>query len=194
MYDAVPARLATIVARQRSLSAMWDGDCSGGGGFHIARQPVGAPVPADQEADLPELVGGWDGNCERCGLAIPWEQGVRPSGAVLTVYDTPSGKLEPGCLYWADWLDQEGRCFYGWTNCDGRHLHGVLPNGHYWDIDARAANCGSPTDSTHRCWVRHGEPPTVHVDKYGHTCTAGAGSIIGGDYHGFLHQGVFTAG
>jgi hypothetical protein len=32
----------------------------------------------------------------------------------------------------------------------------------------------------------------VHVDKAGATCTAGAGSIIAGDWHGFLHNGQFT--
>jgi hypothetical protein len=26
------------------------------------------------------------------------------------------------------------------------------------------------------------------------TCNAGAGSIQAGDYHGFLHEGVFSAG
>lgn len=45
---------------------------------------------------------------------------------------------------------------------------------------------------TDRCWVRHGEPPIVTVNKDGLTCAAGAGSIgIGGGeryYHGFLQR------
>lgn len=44
----------------------------------------------------------------------------------------------------------------------------------------------------HKCWVRHGEPPDLHVDKAGVTCNAGAGSILSGDYHGFLHNGFLT--
>lgn len=193
-YGPIPARLATAVAQQRTLSAMWDGECAGKS-LHIARRDVGGPITyAGRETQPPELVRGWDGACEDCGTPIPWDDdGVRVGGGVHTVYDTPSGQLEPGCLYWGDWLDEHG-CFYGWTNCEGRHLMAVLPNGHHWDIDSRASNCGSPGDTEHRCWVRHGEPPAVHVDKNGRTCSAGAGSIVGGDYHGFLHDGVFTAG
>ena len=44
-----------------------------------------------------------------------------------------------------------------------------------WDIDGRANNCSMLEDRTHRCWVRHGEPPDVTVDKDGPTCTAGRG-------------------
>jgi hypothetical protein len=48
----------------------------------------------------------------------------------------------------------------------------------------------------HKCWVRHGDPKTgtVHVDKNGVTCGAGAGSIASGSYHGFLHNGFLTDG
>ena len=67
-----------------------------------------------------------------------------------------------------------------------------LPNGREWDIDSRCSNCTLPDDRIHRCWVRHGEPPNIHVDKNGHTCSAGAGSILAGDYHGFLHNGELT--
>jgi hypothetical protein len=49
-----------------------------------------------------------------------------------------------------------------------------------------------PDDGEHRCWVRHGEPPRITVDKNGPTCQAGAGSILAGDYHGFLRDGAFT--
>jgi hypothetical protein len=46
-------------------------------------------------------------------------------------------------------------------------------------------------DNIHRCWVRHGRPEdgTLHVDKAGNTCRAGAGSIDTGKWHGFLHNG-----
>jgi hypothetical protein len=79
-----------------------------------------------------------------------------------------------------------------WDNCDGRHLNVVLPNGTDWDVDARATNCTMPNDRNHRCWVRRGDPPDVTVDKNGHTCAAGAGSIAVTGYHGFLHAGKLT--
>jgi hypothetical protein len=73
-----------------------------------------------------------------------------------------------------------------------RHLAVVLPNGYLWDIDGRASNCTMKDDKQHRCWVRHGEPPTITVDKAGPTCKAGAGSIKVDGYHGFLKNGVFS--
>jgi hypothetical protein len=75
--------------------------------------------------------------------------------------------------------------------CSGPVLCVRTPGG-VWRIDTRASNCGLPYDYEHRCWVRHGEPPNVHVDKNGLTCNAGAGSIQCGDYHGFLHNGELT--
>lgn len=109
----------------------------------------------------------------------------------LTIWDTPSEELEPGCLYYDYALPEN---MY-WDNHHGPHLHVVCPNGNHWNIDSRASNCGSPDNKTHRCWVRHGDPESgiVHVDKSGETCSAGAGSIIAGDYHGFLHNGKFTS-
>lgn len=58
-----------------------------------------------------------------------------------------------------------------------------------WIIDARASNCGLPLDNHHACWVRHGAPPDVTVDKDGVTCSAGGGSIGSPYWHGFLRNG-----
>ena len=83
-------------------------------------------------------------------------------------------------------------CHGGWTNCNGMHLHCVLPDGTPWDIDSRCSNCTMRDDTLHRCWVRHGDPEhgeTVHVDKSGLTCAAGGGSIVVPGFHGFLHHG-----
>lgn len=61
----------------------------------------------------------------------------------------------------------------------------------WWYIDSRANNCTMPDDKEHRCWVRHGTVgEAIHVDKAGHTCAAGAGSIVVPGFHGFLHHGV----
>lgn len=190
-HDAIPARLTVVVAEYESDSAGW-GKCPKGDDEHRAeRRGPNRPVSGEQPSEVRQ---GWEGACTACGEPIPWDSGEVYGGSGNTrVYDTPSGRLEPGCLFWVD-QHSDHPCYARWENCDGQHLHGVLPNGRYWDIDSRAGNCGSPDDRQHRCWVRHGEPPAVHVDKAGLTCTAGAGSIVGGDYHGFLHHGTFTAG
>jgi hypothetical protein len=80
---------------------------------------------------------------------------------------------------------------------DGLAICCILPGGSHWYIESQASNCTNPTDRTHRCWVRHGtvgEPLTV--DKAGHTCGAGAGSIFGvheqKNWHGFLRNGVLV--
>lgn len=74
---------------------------------------------------------------------------------------------------------------------DGLSLVVRCPDGHDWMIDSRASNCTLPKDDTHHCWVRHGKPEdgTLHVDKSGHSCAAGAGSIQTPKWHGFLHNG-----
>jgi len=91
----------------------------------------------------------------------------------------------PGAMWDAHW--------YPWKGSDGRSLIVRCPNGEEWAIDGRASNCTLKEDDVHRCWVRHGEPPRITVDKNGPTCAAGAGSIQAGDYHGFLRDGAFTA-
>jgi hypothetical protein len=83
-----------------------------------------------------------------------------------------------------------------WRGSDGIALMVRCPNGSDWHVDGRASNCTLPDDRVHKCWVRHGDPRgcRVTVDKNGNTCAAGGGSIIAGDYHGFLVDGVLTAG
>lgn len=100
------------------------------------------------------------------------------TGELITLRDAPDGAMWDA--YW-----------YGCKGPDGRSLVAKCPGGHDWMIDGRASNCTMPDDSEHRCWVRHGEPPVITVDKNGLTCQAGAGSIQAGDYHGFLRNGVF---
>ncbi len=97
----------------------------------------------------------------------------------------------PGAM----WIEthEPGRCYARWSNCDGRHLVCILPDGSFWDVDSRASNCASPQETTHRCWVRRGIPPRVTAGKDGPTCAAGAGSIQGHHgWHGFLDDGWLT--
>ena len=95
-----------------------------------------------------------------------------------------------GAMWFEEQWLSEGK-HRDWDNDDGQHLVVRTPGG-LWDIDSRASNCGSPNDRLHRCWIRHGIAPDITVDKVGLTCSAGAGSIISGKYHGFLRAGEFT--
>jgi hypothetical protein len=103
----------------------------------------------------------------------------------------PLRELPPGAVYNAHWYAD-----MGWVGADGRSLVVILPTAdrHPWCIDARASNCTMKDDNAHRCWVRHGRPEdgTLHVDKSGNTCAAGAGSIAVPGYHGFLHHGALV--
>lgn len=95
----------------------------------------------------------------------------------------------PGASWDAWWMPDY------WRGPDGIALMVKCPNGHGWYVDSEASNCtrkGEP----HACWVRHGDPrqANVTVDKNGDTCAAGGGSIVAGDYHGFLQAGMLTAG
>jgi hypothetical protein len=101
----------------------------------------------------------------------------------------------PGMMWDAWWMPD---CYKG---ADGRCLVVVCPGGHEWMIDSVASNCTMRDDRNHRCWIRHGEPPSLTVDKNidpasnpsaATTCAAGAGSIQTPNYHGFLRGGVFV--
>lgn len=91
----------------------------------------------------------------------------------------------PGAMWYANWYEH-------WLGPDGHCLAVQTPGGGPWLIDSPASNCTKPGDTEHKCWVRHGVAPMITVDKDGPTCSAGAGSIVFGDYHGFLRNGEFT--
>lgn len=111
------------------------------------------------------------------------------SGETLFGYPSDFG---PGAMWYEPRPEiSEGKPYY-WDNDADRHLIVMTPGGS-WDIDSRASNCGSPNERLHRCWIRHGIPPLVTVDKQGFTCSAGGGSIRAGSYHGFLRNGILTA-
>jgi len=139
---------------------------------------------------------------EKEGMAFPETcshcKGAFPAGSIHQVFvsslfsGAPDGKLYTlreapvGSMWDADWLPNE------LAGPDGIHLVVKTPGGE-WMVDSKATNCTRP-DEDHECWVRHGDPRTgtVHVDKQGNTCSAGAGSISMGGYHGFLHHGFLT--
>jgi hypothetical protein len=96
-----------------------------------------------------------------------------------------------GAMWFADWYPPSS-----WRGPDGHVLVVRCPHDHDWIVDGRCSNCTRKDDSTHRCWVRHGAPPDVTVDKSGDTCSAGAGSLgiwnasrTAYTWHGFLRGG-----
>lgn len=113
-----------------------------------------------------------------------------------------------GAIWESPWMAR----YHGYCGPDGRSLHARCPGGDDWGIDSRASNCDSPCTHCgtayhahkgdlghsyedarpHKCWVRHGEPPELTVDKAGVTCGAGAGSIQTSNWHGFLRSGWFV--
>lgn len=120
-----------------------------------------------------------------------------------------------GAMWDADWYHAVNE----WCGPDVKALIVRVPNGE-WHIDGRASNCdmtcrhcgviyskhkGTDGDgkriegcdnfedaTPHKCWVRHGVPPEITVDKNGVTCGAGGGSIQTKEYHGFLRNGYLV--
>ena len=136
----------------------------------------------------------WPTTCE-CGLDLSNE--VKQTFIKILYRNTETGEMLPlddlpaGGMWDAMWKEKKAngnRC-----GADGSSIHVRLPDGSQWCIDSRANNCTMPEDKVHRCWIRHGVPPVLTVNKQGHTCAAGAGSIVGHrGYHGFLTDGYLV--
>jgi hypothetical protein len=147
----------------------------------------------------------WPTRCERCDYVFtaedtwqPWSELIyqQPgTGKEYVIHSNPACSAQavgapqaaPGACYDAWWYHRKGP--------DGISLAVVLPNQNVWLVDSEANNCTRKGES-HYCWIRKGDPKagTVTVGKDGNTCAAGAGSIQSGEYHGFLQNGVLTAG
>lgn len=97
-------------------------------------------------------------------------------------------RFPAGAMWFAPWYSDLGSDF---NAPDGTSLIVKTPGGD-WMVDSRASNCTMKDDKIHKCWVRHGQAPDITVDKNGVTCSAGAGSVIRGNYHGFLRGGFLV--
>lgn len=110
------------------------------------------------------------------------------TGELVTIRDAPIG-----AMWDATWYDDDP----AYTGPDGITLVVRTPGG-TWCVDSEASNCTRKGDLSHKCWIREGDPrqpATLHVSKGSDpskTCSAGAGSIQCGSYHGFLHHGELT--
>jgi hypothetical protein len=127
-------------------------------------------------------------------IGAVWEQQPwRPRGGEYEPRrNWRSNRDEEGKPFPAPKEGEGGRCrFVDRPGKDGRVLICRLPDRTDWVIDSRANNCTLPLDDKHWCWVREGRPEdgTLNIGKGGRTCSAGAGSIATGGYHGFLRHG-----
>lgn len=166
--------------------------------YHTAMIPIGEePVERDEQGYISNGIKAlsphddprWPRTCP-CGYTFQeedeWqrftEQIYRRTdlGGEMTIHEAPAG-----AMWYAPWMDD---LFVP----QGEHNLVVKTPGGEWCVDSQANNCTMKEDfkqEHHHCWVRHGEPPNVTVDKDGPTCSAGAGSIQCGSYHGFLRHG-----
>jgi len=103
------------------------------------------------------------------------------TGEEMTIKDA-----SVGATYYAPWLDAI-------QVPQGKHCLVVKTPGGEWIVDSQSSNCTMKDDwrqEKHHCWILHGEPPNMTVNKQGGpTCAAGTGSIQCGSYHGFLRSG-----
>jgi len=134
----------------------------------------------------------WPRKCDRCDFVFGergrWQHVVErlfrrgDNGGLCTLKEAPVG-----AMYYADWMPKSV------GGPDGRYLMVVCPGNHPWSVDGQASNCttrqGPDAYPKHKCWIRHGTPPDITVDKNGKTCAAGAGSIVVPGWHGFLRNG-----
>lgn len=180
-----------------------DARCKGNGSFHNAHFKLGqveslkdgtfahdlmpCPPPADPR---------WPLKCDHCDYVFKRDDAYQVFEE--RVYVTAKGaehslrKPPVGAMWNADWLPESMQ------GDDGQAIMVQTPGGK-WLIDGPASNCTKPDDrgkypKHHRCWIRHGIPPKLTVDKQGVSCNAGAGSIQCGNYHGFLRHGFLTKG
>ena len=174
-------------------------ECASGYKYHNAMFLIGespivwaqedSRVIAPRDSRMPPVQDPrWPAKCEHCDYTFAPDDEYQlfgrtlyrraDTGEITTIEDAPDG-----AMWNAYWTSR-------WQP-DGRNLMVKVPGGATWHIDGRASNCDMPEDGQHRCWVRHGEPPLLTVDKNGHTCNAGGGSIQTNNWHGHLVNGEF---
>lgn len=135
----------------------------------------------------------------KCFFIEPTGKRKKVGNARLQIYrrtDTgevvgPLNEVPVGAMWFATWYPDK---FCTPQLGKGKALIVKTPGGD-WLVDQQANNCTMPDDvnqEKHHCWIIHGTPPNITVDKNGTTCNAGAGSIAQPKYHGFLRDGYLT--
>ena len=177
-------------------------NCSGPSSYHDAMNyldespetigPDGCWVDSGQRASDFEKHPLWPSHCG-CGYKFrpedEWQLFSQhiyrrvDTGEEMTLRDAPEG-----AMWNAFWFPKKSN----WYGDDGRSIICKVPTNHDWHIDGPCSNCTRPSE-THKCWIRHGYPPNLTVDKNGNTCAAGAGSILTQTWPGFLRNGELVS-
>jgi hypothetical protein len=194
-------RVEVMLRRYRSPSTFPDTSCPTGYGYHNASFPIGDETEVCDEQgsiqngrmDIPAHDDTrWPTTCP-CGYIFEeednWQRTAYPlyrrtdTGEEMVLKDLPVG-----AMYYAEWLDD--------VFCpQNEHCLVVQTPGGEWIIDSQSSNCSMKDDfrqERHHCWIQHGYPPNVTVDKQGVSCSAGGGSIECNNYHGFLRNGCLV--
>ncbi|MBS1722756.1 MAG: hypothetical protein JSS66_07115 [Armatimonadetes bacterium] len=185
-------------------------DCPGRYKYHDAQVTIGEDMRQTDEKGYtinlktPHDDPRWPVKCDYCDYVFTIDDEWQTNQNRLYVSLDPEtpGKwthreLPAGAMFFPSWLQRDSEQYEAFNahgprryqpGPDGKILMVVTPGGE-WIVDSRCSNCTMPDDNEHNCWIRHGEAPNITVDKNGHTCAAGGGSILAGTYHGFLRDG-----
>lgn len=197
-----PTKQAQRSLRRYCSVANGSAPCPTTGWYHNARVQIENGEIAEIIAGVYHLVAAhaeWDKNDPRwpsqcvCGYVFQatdeWQLFTErlyrrvDNGELMTIANAP-----PGAMWDAEWWrDAQGRG----AGPDGLSLYVKLPGNRDWFIDGPASNCTKP-DEKHNCWVREGTPPNINIIPGANICGVGAGSILAGEYHGFLRNGVLV--
>lgn len=179
---------------QRSLRRYTEGDCPGqpGWGIHNASVVLDVVNAANEVHDgyetypyfpsslLPRDDPRWPTKCDHCDFHFDLQDDRTHHWQVNPdrFYRTADGreftlhKAPPGAMWDCFWMKDR------WRGPDGICLVVMLPNGVDWIVDA------PPGGKSETPWQRTGTIPRVSVTP----------SILAGDYHSFLTDGVLGAG
>lgn len=105
-------------------------NCGGKYGYHDALIFLcDSPILFDNEAggnvyDYPDER--WPSVCSGCGK--PFDGNAIRQIHRTKLYNTESGKPEKGDMFFREMHKPDEWCYAGWDNCDGKHLHIILPD------------------------------------------------------------------
>lgn len=182
--DRLHTRFAKLVREGYTLECYWSNNA--GCKRHKASSSFrdGEPDSFDPD-DYEEWY--WPTSCDTCTDGVPDPDKCVRKITIVRKYNTPSGDLEPGCLYWNTWIPED----YFWDNHKGPHLAVVAPNGFRWVIDSQAANCRRPSSRHHRCWAWEGDPVAGIVTLIHDERTCNPPIVTLGSWTGTLENGIF---
>lgn len=174
--------------------------CPGSEEYHRAEATV-AMLSASERAEREKYWADnqhpeWPTHCDTCRTLIEPEDRIHSiaecllfermdTGEFKRLHEFGAGTIFPTPSEWLN-LGLE------WDNLPNRPAYGIKTPGGIWYPDKRAKNCTLPDDREHRCWVIHGEPPNLTINKLGHTCEAGNGSVLLGSWHGSVSDGYLV--